>query len=443
MAAPGLGGAGHWFGFGFNRFGQVINPGSRRECEADGWILEPRVVTACSPGPGQERVEAEAERQSPPPNDDPRGGGRSGPEGLQSNPRREGPGGRRCPAESAPVSKICPSWSHSTYLTDDGSVYSCGFVGGRPWHQICISNQGCTDILSSEKYLLMLWQDRVECWDIQNLCTEGTKGDVTWTRQLKEGERPCTALPLVPGGYVITVPPFYKPLSPMLCARKLVLGTEHALLLSFDWTVYSWGSGRHGQLGHGSVDNETEPRIVEALHGLAMAEVAVGAWHSVSASASGDLYVWGWNESGQLGLPTKSRSEEEHRIPSQQKGLSQGGTPTPSDAGDMITKSTSKEAAAGDLNVFISIQAFPALVDLPEELEVSKVSCGSRHTAAVTKGGKLFTWGWGNYGQLGHGQTNSSDLPRLVEYFIQNHLSVLDVVCGPWNTFVFAQQEEF
>ncbi|XP_067871688.1 RCC1 domain-containing protein 1 [Heterodontus francisci] len=413
--------SGHWFGFGFNRFGQIVN---RRESEADGMLLEPRRVTACSPGKTE--------------------GWASGSEGAETDSEERG-GSRPCPVESSLVIKISPAWSHTANLTDDGSVYICGFVGDRPWHQVCIhsqGHQGCTDILSSEKYLLMLWQDRVECRDIQTLCTGGTTADVTWMKQLKEGERPNAALPLVPDGYVNTAPPFYKPLSPQLCARKLVLGTEHALLLSFDWTVYSWGSGRHGQLGHGSVEDEAEPRIVEALHGLAMAEVAAGTWHSVSASAAGDLYVWGWNESGQLGLPTKSHSVATHQKPCQLEGLSGEGTPTLSAACDMIIKSTNKEAAGEDLNVFISIQAFPALVDLPEELEVSKVSCGSRHTAAITKGGKLFTWGWGNYGQLGHGQADSSDLPRLVEYFTQNHLSVLDVVCGPWNTFVFAQQEE-
>lgn len=35
--------------------------------------------------------------------------------------------------------------------------------------------------------------------------------------------------------------------------------------------------------------------------------------------------------------------------------------------------------------MFISIQALPALLDLPQEPEVSEVSCGSRHTAAVTR----------------------------------------------------------
>lgn len=35
-------------------------------------------------------------------------------------------------------------------------------------------------------------------------------------------------------------------------------------------------------------------------------------------------------------------------------------------------------------DVFISIQAFPALLDIPDVSEVSRVSCGSRHTAAVS-----------------------------------------------------------
>lgn len=44
-----------------------------------------------------------------------------------------------------------------------------------------------------------------------------------------------------------------------------------------------------------------------------------------------------------------------------------------------------REQLAAEEAAFISIQAFPALLDLPQELEVSAVSCGSRHTAAVTR----------------------------------------------------------
>lgn len=55
-------------------------------------------------------------------------------------------------------------------------------------------------------------------------------------------------LPLVPGGYVMPRPPFFRPLCSKLCAVSLALGTEHAVLLTSDGTVYSWGSGRYEKI---------------------------------------------------------------------------------------------------------------------------------------------------------------------------------------------------
>ncbi|XP_072880884.1 RCC1 domain-containing protein 1-like isoform X5 [Hemitrygon akajei] len=373
MAAAAPASTGRWFGFGFNRFGQTVNsverPGSPVKREADDRVLEPREVTVCNSRPNRSDV--------PPP--------RSGLELRTAQPEADdgnGPNPRRLDLPC----RVYPAWSHSACLTDDGSIYFWGFVADVPWHQMSLNSQGlrgCRDILSSEKYLLTLWRDRVECWDIPSLCRTGEATDaVIWKKHLQEEEKPNAAFPLIAGGYITTMPPFYKSLSPLLGARKLVLGSEHALLLTCDWTVYSWGAGRHGQLGHGGVEDEADPRIVEALHGLVVTELAAGAWHSVCSSASGDLYVWGWNESGQLGLPARSCSGEEHQKPSQQVEFSGEGS------------------------------------------------------------GQLFTWGWGNYGQLGHGQTLSTDLPRLVEYFMRKQLYVLDVVCGPWNTFVFAHEKD-
>ncbi len=45
---------------------------------------------------------------------------------------------------------------------------------------------------------------------------------------------------------------------------------------------------------------------------------------------------------------------------------------------------------------------------------VVQVSCGSRHTAAVSTTGKVLTWGEGHYGQLGHDDTASRAVPTVV-----------------------------
>ncbi|XP_014808238.1 PREDICTED: RCC1 domain-containing protein 1 isoform X2 [Calidris pugnax] len=182
-------------------------------------------------------------------------------------------------------------------------------------------------------------------------------------------------------------------------------------------------SCRHGQLGHGTLESEPQPRLVEALAGVPMQAVAAGGWHSASVSEAGDLYVWGWNESGQLALPSKALAEE------QAQAEDTGG------AGDAELRSPQEQPVAEDA-AFISIQAFPALLDLPQELEVTQVSCGSRHTAVITRGGELFTWGWGKYGQLGHGDKASSDRPRRVQHLVAEGLRAEEVVCGPWTTYV-------
>nr|XP_028561457.1 RCC1 domain-containing protein 1 isoform X5 [Podarcis muralis] len=144
------------------------------------------------------------------------------------------------------------------------------------------------------------------------------------------------------------------------------------------------------------------------------------------AAEAGDLYVWGWNEMGQLALPSKSVAESRATTAEVKRGNTE-------------LSLAEQEAAQGPCKAaFISIQAFPALLDMPDGADVCKISCGSRHTAAVTCTGELYTWGWGKYGQLGHGQTASSDEAKRVSCFVDWGLRVVDVVCGPWTTYVHA-----
>ncbi|KAK2867738.1 hypothetical protein QQF64_023510 [Cirrhinus molitorella] len=319
--------------------------------------------------------------------------------------------------------RVRASWSSraDVHHTDSGGhVRVSGFMCGSP-KEVCGSvfpeSQGCTDALISERYLTLSFTDREECWEIQH-----TPQQLVWKREreLSDKTGDAAALPLVSGGYLMPKPPFFHPLRSDLCVRSLALGSEHALLLTEDGAVYSWGSGSHGQLGLGALESHDEPQIVEALWGVPIRAVSAGSWHSASISTAGDLYLWGWNESGQIALPSRGLRQEKH-----------GNTEQP------INEDEKKQA-----DVFISIQAFPALVDIPNVSEISQISCGSRHTAAVTGTGDLYTWGWGHYGQLGHGTENSTDEPTLVDFFPSQGMCVKDVVCGLWNTFVSAVLKE-
>ncbi|CAM4733826.1 unnamed protein product [Leuciscus chuanchicus] len=326
--------------------------------------------------------------------------------------------------------RVRASWSSRAHVhhTDCGShVCVSGFgSGSSPPEQVCgdtfPESRGCTDALISERHLTLNFTDRVECWEIQQ-----PQNKLVWKREqdLSDNTGQTVPLPLVPGGYVMPRSPFFRALRSELCAVSLALGTEHAVMLTSDGTVYSWGSGSHGQLGHGALTSQDEPQVVEALWGVPIRAVSAGSWHSASVSAGGDLYMWGWNESGQLGLPSRGLEEEKHRAKS-------GGN----------TDQTMNKDEKNQADMFISIQAFPALVDVPNVSEISRISCGSRHTAAVTGTGDLYTWGWGHYGQLGHCSENSTDEPTLVDYFPAHSMCVQDVVCGLWSTFVFAVPKE-
>ena len=72
----------------------------------------------------------------------------------------------------------------------------------------------------------------------------------------------------------------------------------------------------------------------------------------------------------------------------------------------------------------------PCLVHDLQDYFVTQISCGWYHTAAVTEEGRLFTWGRGKLGVLGHGNESNHPVPQEVKFFEEIDESISSISSG-------------
>ena len=75
-----------------------------------------------------------------------------------------------------------------------------------------------------------------------------------------------------------------------------------------------------------------------------------------------------------------------------------------------------------------------------QDVQITRVTCGSYHTAAVGGGGRLWTWGGGMYGKLGHGTEAGCSRPKVVGAV--EGLRVKEVACGSRHTLAVVEGGE-
>ena len=64
--------------------------------------------------------------------------------------------------------------------------------------------------------------------------------------------------------------------------------------------------GDFGRLGHGDCNDVFIPQAINALSGKRIAKMACGDTHTLAVTDLGELYSFGRNQNGQLGLGTTS-----------------------------------------------------------------------------------------------------------------------------------------
>jgi len=174
----------------------------------------------------------------------------------------------------------------------------------------------------------------------------------------------------------------------------------HAVSLSRRWFssrqnryLWRWGASH----GNGALES-SEPQLVEEARGVTGA--ACGPSHSAFV-IDGRLYTYGSNRHGKLGRQGDGVLQE----------------PGP-----------------------VSLQAPDGHQPLPE-----LISLGGNHSAVITEGGVLWTWGYGGSfwyggGALGLGKRSQVDSPEMVMSFVNHGMEVEQVACGDIHTLVLDRE---
>ncbi|QDZ20980.1 regulator of chromosome condensation 1-like protein [Chloropicon primus] len=221
-------------------------------------------------------------------------------------------------------------------------------------------------------------------------------------------------------------------------------GSNHTVATSSCGGLWTCGRGRNGQLGHGQLHDEGPMKRVEALARHRVVKAAAGGTHSMCLSSNGMVFSWGNNICGQLGHHTKQNEEsnlfKSVAIPQEVVALRpKRGSKDPDRMVSLSCglKHSLAVSASGALYVWgdnaqgcLGLgdnlkRQMPTRVRLGESGETMRcvhACAGGSHTAVLMYNSKtcttsLFTTGYNNYGQLGHNDRNSRFFFTPVEYF--------------------------
>ena len=152
---------------------------------------------------------------------------------------------------------------------------------------------------------------------------------------------------------------------PGIIAKAVSGGVQYSLILSQDGKVYSFGRNGHGELGLGDSGEGTNRGVPTEIPGLSeIKAISAGYQHSLILSQDGEVYSFGHNNRGQLGLD---------------------------DYEDRYTP-----------------------VKIPGLGEIKAISAGYRHSLVLGVDGKVYSFGANLSGQLGFGDIVSRKVPTEI-----------------------------
>lgn len=312
------------------------------------------------------------------------------------------------------IKQVACGHRHTLFLTSSGRVYACGSND---------HSQLGHDLPTKRPLLIPELLDYVV---VQIAC--GSRHSMAlseWGQVLSWGDNDCGQLGQATDQDIVQLPKIVRQLVSKTVVQ-IACGNNHSLALTSCGELYSWGSNIYGQLGVNTpkeVTHSNQPVRLTTLLGIPVAAIACGGNHSFIISKSSAVFGWGRNNCGQLGL----NDETSRSYPTQLKTLRTLGVRFVA-CGDEFSVFLTNEGgvftcgagAYGQLgHGFGANEMLPRMVMELMGSTITQVACGNRHTLAlVPSRGRVYGFGLGSSGQLGTRSTKSLTLPQ--------------VVIGPW-----------
>uniref|UniRef100_A0A8B9YEV9 X-linked retinitis pigmentosa GTPase regulator n=2 Tax=Bovinae TaxID=27592 RepID=A0A8B9YEV9_BOSMU len=223
--------------------------------------------------------------------------------------------------------------------------------------------------------------------------------------------------------------------------KQLSAGSNTSAALTEDGELFMWGDNSEGQIGLQNITNICVPHQVTI--GKPISWISCGYYHSAFVTTEGELYTFGEPESGKLGLPPKLLVN--HKVPQLVPGISEKVIQVACGGGHTVVLTEKAVYTFGlgqfgqlGLGTFTFETSEPKVIESVKDKKISHVCCGENHTALITESGLLYTFGDGRHGKLGLGMENFTNqfVPTLCSSFLKYIVHL--VACGGCHMLVFA-----
>jgi alpha-tubulin suppressor-like RCC1 family protein len=247
-----------------------------------------------------------------------------------------------------------------------------------------------------------------------------------------------------------------EPVKVMAQVRAISAGQSHALAVTEAGDLYVWGGNELGQVGNGKANigggNANAENIqatpVKIMSGVKMADA--GMENTAAVTESGDLFVWGFNDYGQVGNGEYRKDAnggnigvtKPLKIMEGVKAISMGYhcAAALKENGELYMWGNNEYGLLGDgTKGDGNYETMDAIVPAPVKVEVPfSTAAPGPVNAAIDKDGNLLLWGINEYGSIGNGAHGDGDTMTLDAVVAAPYQAMADVAAASAYTQTLA-----